>query len=105
MKHAFDTGSSSVPQQFGEVGFVKHLICSLVTIVCLVGCGGGRKSSGNGGDCCSVPGINVAAVSPVGAAAIDDNANLTLAITVQVTHDPSNAGVTWTLTPAVLGNP
>ncbi len=105
MKHAFDTGSSFVPHQFGEVGFVKYLICILVTSVCLIGCGGGGKSSGNGGDCCSVPGINVAVVSPVGAAAIDDNANLTLAITVQVTNDPSNAGVTWTLTPAVLGNP
>ena len=75
----------------------------LVTCVILIGCGG-SKSGDPGGGCCGVPGINVEVVSPAGAAAIDDNPNLTLAITVKVTNDSANAGVTWTLTPAILQN-
>ena len=75
----------------------------LVILIVLIGCGSSGKSSSGG--CCTVPGINVEVVSPAGAAAIDDNSTLTLPITVQVTNDSSNAGVTWTLTPAVLGTP
>jgi len=82
--------------------FVKYPDLGLVIIlVLLVGCGG--SSSGGGGGCCGVPGINVVVVSPVGAAGVDDNPALTLTITVKVTNDPSNAGVTWTQSPAVRG--
>ncbi len=87
----------------GEIDFVKYLGFVLVTCVFLIGCGG-SKSGDPGGGCCGVPGINVDVVSPAGAAAIDDNPNLTLAITVKVTNDSANAGVTWTLTPAILKN-
>src|ERR1700731_260287 len=84
--------------------FVKCLGCGLVIVIFLLGCGGGSKNGGGGG-CCGVPGINVEVVSPTGAAAIDDNSNQTLAITVKVTNDSSNAGVTWTLAPAIKGGP
>jgi hypothetical protein len=82
---------------------VKYLGFGLIILVFLIGCGSGSKN-GTGG-CCSVPGINVQVVSPTGAAVIDDNQNQSLAITVQVTNDSSNAGVTWTLAPAVKGDP
>src|SRR6202521_3002432 len=82
--------------------FVKYLGCGLIILIFLVGCGGGSKSGGGGG-CCGVPGINVEVVSPTGAAAIDGNPNQTLAITVKVTNDSSNAGVTWTVEPAIKG--
>jgi Putative Ig domain len=85
---------------------VKYLGCGLIILIFLIGCGGGSsKSTGGGGGCCPVPGINVEVVSPTGAAAIDDNPNLTLAITVKVTNDSSNAGVTWTAEPAIKGGP
>jgi hypothetical protein len=84
--------------------FVKYLGSGLVIVIFLLGCGGGSKSGGGGG-CCGVPGINVEVVSPTGAAGIDDNLNQTLAITVKVTNDSSNAGVTWTVEPAVKGGP
>jgi hypothetical protein len=80
---------------------VKYLSFSIILLVFLIGCGG-TSGTGSGG-CCGVPGINVEVVSPTGPAAIDDNPSLTLAITVQVTNDSSNAGVTWTLAPAVKG--
>jgi large repetitive protein len=83
--------------------FVKYPGFVLVILIFLIGCGGGNKSGGGG--CCDVPGINVEVVSPTGAAAIDGNPNLTLAITVKVTHDSSNAGVTWTVEPAIKGGP
>jgi hypothetical protein len=85
------------------MNFVKYF-SFVVILVFLIGCGSGSKS-GPGGGCCSVPGINVKVVSPTGVAVIDDNSNQTLAIKVQVTNDSSNAGVTWTLTPAVKGGP
>src|SRR3984893_19118957 len=84
--------------------FVKYLGCGLVIVIFLLGCGGGSKSGGGGG-CCGVPGINLQVVSPTGAAAIDGNANQTLAITVKVTNDPANAGVTWMVEPGVKGGP
>src|SRR5216684_3133799 len=84
--------------------FVKYPSFGLIILIFLLGCGGGSKSGG-GGDCCGVPGINVEVVSPTGAAAIDGNPNQTLTITVKVTHDSSNAGVTWTLAPAIKGGP
>src|SRR5271169_5373913 len=85
--------------------FVKYPAFGLVIIILalLDGCGG--SSSGGGSGCCGVPGINVVVVSPVGAAVIDDNPTLILPITVQVTNDPSGAGVTWTQSPAVRGGP
>jgi hypothetical protein len=83
--------------------FVKYLGSGLIIFTFLIGCGGGGKSGGGG--CCGVPGINVEVVSPTGAAGIDDNLNQTLAITVKVTNDSSNAGVTWTVEPAVKGGP
>ena len=85
---------------------MKYLGCGLVILLMfLSGCGGGKSGGGGGGDCCIVPGINVEVVSPAGAAAIDDNLNQTLTITVKVTNDSSNAGVTWTLAPAVKNGP
>jgi hypothetical protein len=83
---------------------VKCLGCGLIILIFLVGCGGGSKS-GSGGGCCGVPGINVQVVSPTGAAAIDGNPNQSLAITVKVTNDSANAGVTWTVEPAIKGGP
>src|SRR5216683_1046584 len=83
--------------------FVKCLGCGLVIVIFLLGCGGGK--SGGGVGCCGVPGINVEVVSPTGAAAIDDNLSQTLAITVKVTNDSSNAGVTWTVAPAIKNGP
>ena len=86
---------------------MKYLGYGLIILIFLIGCGGGSKSNsgGGGGGCCPVPGINVEVVSPTGAAAIDGNPNQTLAITVKVTNDSSNAGVTWTVEPAVRGGP
>jgi hypothetical protein len=85
---------------------VKYLGCGLIILIFLIGCGGGSsKSTGGSGGCCPVPGINVEVVSPTGAAAIDGSANQTLAITVKVTNDSSNAGVTWTVGPAIKGGP
>lgn len=84
---------------------MKYLGCGLVILIFLLGCGGGSKSGGGGGGCCDVPGINVEVVSPTGAAAIDGNPNQTLTITVRVTNDSSNAGVTWTVEPAIKGGP
>ncbi len=84
---------------------MKYPGCGLVILlIFLTGCGGGSKSGGGGG-CCPVPGINVEVVSPTGPAAVDDNPNQTLAIVVKVTNDSSNAGVTWTLAPAIKGGP
>lgn len=83
---------------------MKYLGCGLIILIFLVGCGGGSKSGGGAG-CCGVPGINVEVVSPTGAAAVDGNPNQTLAITVKVTNDSSNAGVTWTVAPAVKNGP
>jgi len=85
--------------------FVKYRGFVLVILISLIGCGGSSKSGGGGGGCCGVPGINVVVVSPTGAAAIDGNPNQTLAITVKVTNDSSNAGVTWTVEPGVKGGP
>ena len=65
------------------------------------GCGGGGGSTG--GDCCGVPGINVQVTSPAGPAGVDGNQ--TLQITVKVTNDSANAGVTWSVAPAVPGGP
>jgi hypothetical protein len=84
---------------------VKYPGCGLIIVIFLVGCGGGSSKSGGGGGCCIVPGINVEVVSPTGAAAVDGNPNQTLAITVKVTNDSSNAGVTWTVAPAVKNGP
>jgi hypothetical protein len=81
---------------------VKYPGCGLIIVIFLIGCGGSKSG---GGDCCGVPGINVEVVSPTGAAGIDDNPNQTLAITVKVTNDSSNAGVTWTVEPAIKGGP
>ena len=72
----------------------------IVTLALAVGCGGGGSSQ-NG--CCTVPGINVLVVSPVGPPAVDGNQ--TLDIKVAVTNDSSNAGVTWSVAPAVKGGP
>ncbi len=84
---------------------MKYPGFGLITLlILLTGCGGGSKNGGGGG-CCPVPGINVEVVSPTGAAAVDDNPNQTLAITVKVTNDSSNAGVTWTLAPAIKNGP
>src|ERR1700686_3417149 len=89
----------------GEKDFVKYLGCDLaILLIFLIGCGGGSNSSGGGG-CWGLPGINVEVVSPTGAAAVDDNPNQTLAITVKVTNDSSNAGVTWTVAPAIKNGP
>jgi hypothetical protein len=82
---------------------VKYPRFALVILVFLLGCGSVSKS-GSGG-CCTVPGINVVVVSPAGAATVDDNPSQSLPITVQVTNDSSNVGVTWTLAPAVKGDP
>ncbi|MBZ5664356.1 MAG: putative Ig domain-containing protein [Acidobacteriia bacterium] len=82
---------------------MKYLSFSFILLVFLISCGG--SSSPGNGNCCTVPGINVEVVSPAGPAAIDDNPSLTLPITVQVTNDSSNAGVTWTVGPAVKGGP
>jgi hypothetical protein len=82
---------------------VKYLSFALIVLIFLIGCGGTK--SGGGGDCCGVPGINVDVVSPVGPAGVDDNQGLTLAITVKVTGDSSNAGVTWTVAPVVKNGP
>jgi len=87
----------------GEIDFVKHLSFGLIILIFLIGCGG--TTSGGGSGCCGVPGINVDVVSPVGPAGIDDNPNLTLGITVKVTNDSSNAGVTWTVAPVVKNGP
>lgn len=76
----------------------------IILLIFLTGCGGSSKGGG-GGDCCQVPGINVVVVSPTGPAAVDDNPHQTLAITVKVTNDSANAGVTWTLAPAVKNGP
>src|ERR1700687_5777296 len=84
--------------------FVKYLGCGLIILIFLIGCGGSSKSGGGGG-CCGVPGINVVVVSPTGPAALDGNANQTLTITVKVTNDSSNAGITWTVEPAIKGGP
>jgi Putative Ig domain len=84
--------------------FVKYRGFVLVILIFLIGCGGGSKSGGGGG-CCGVPGINVVVVSPTGAAAIDGNLGQTLAITVKVTSDSANAGVTWTVEPGIKGGP
>lgn len=81
---------------------MKYLSFVLVIFVFLIGCGSGSKGGGGGG---GVPGINIQVVSPIGAGAIDDNLGQTLAITVRVTNDSSNAGVAWTLAPAVTGGP
>lgn len=85
---------------------VKYLGVGLVIIITalLIGCSGGSKGD-PGGACCDVPGINVEVVSPTGAAAVDDNLDQTLPITVQVTNDSANAGVTWTLAPVVQKGP
>lgn len=72
----------------------------ILALAFAVGCGGG--SSPRGG-CCTVPGINVLVVSPVGPAGVDGNQ--TLDIKVTVTNDPSNAGVTWSVAPVVKGDP
>src|SRR5882762_8996136 len=82
---------------------VKYLSFGLIILIFLIGCGGGSKSGGGG--CCGVPGINVEVVSPTGAAAIDGNPNQTLAITVKVTNDSSNAGVPRTVAPAIKNGP
>jgi len=73
----------------------------IVTLALAVGCGGGGSSQSGG--CCTVPGISVQVVSPVGPAAVDGNQ--TLDIKVTVTNDSSNAGVTWSVAPAVKGGP
>lgn len=83
---------------------MKHPGFGLVIIAFLISCGGGSKSDPGGG-CCNVPGINVDVVSPVGPAVVDDNPNQTLPITVKVTNDSANAGVTWTLEPVVQKDP
>src|SRR5271154_445435 len=88
--------------------FVKYPDFILGTLVLgisvlLAGCGGG--SSGTGSGCCGVPGINVDVVSPTGAAAVDDGPTQTLTVTVKVTGDSSNAGVTWMLAPQFKGGP
>ncbi len=83
---------------------MKYHGCGLIIVIFFIGCGGSSKSSGGGG-CCPIPGINVEVVSPTGAAAVDDNPNQTLTITVKVTNDSSNAGVTWTVAPAIKNGP
>lgn len=82
---------------------MRFLGFSLSILVFLVGCGGGSGTGGSG--CCNAPGINVEVVSPTGAAAVDDNPTLNLPITVKVTNDSANAGVTWTVAPVVRGGP
>ena len=80
---------------------MKYLGFTLVLIVMFAaGCGGG---SSKGSGCCQVPGINVQVTSPAGPAGVDGNQ--TLQITVEVTNDSANAGVTWSVTPAVAGGP
>src|ERR1700732_4748254 len=85
--------------------FVKYLGCGLIILIFLIGCGGGSKSGGGGGGCCGGPGINGEVVFSTGGAAVGGNPNQTLAITVKVTNDSSNAGVTWTVEPAIKGDP
>ena len=72
------------------------LIALLLTAV---GCGGGSSNGGGGG---GVPGINVLVTSPAGPAAVD--AGLVLPIAVNVTNDPANAGVIWTVAPQHKGD-
>ncbi len=78
---------------------MKFLGLGLTALLLAVGCGGG---SGNqaGGD---VPGINIQVTSPVGPGAVD--AGLTLPIAVNVTGDPANAGVIWTVAAQHRGDP
>ena len=82
---------------------MKYPVFALVLLLlALAGCGGG--SSGSGG-CCGIGGINVQVVSPLPPAAVDDNNGLNVPITVAVTGDSSNAGVTWTVSPTEDGGP
>lgn len=82
---------------------MKYLSFGLIILVFSLGCGG--TNGGGVGGCCGVPGINVKVVSPIGAGSVDDNPTLNLPITVKVTNDSANAGVIWTLAPAVKGDP
>jgi hypothetical protein len=80
---------------------VKFLGLGLTALLLTaVGCGGGSGNGGGGGD---VPGINIHVTSPAGPAAVD--AGLVLPIAVNVTNDPANAGVIWTVAPQHKGDP
>ena len=79
------------------------VLAFVLVLVVTVGCGGGNSSGGNNGGGGGVPGINVQVTSPVGAAAVDGGQQL--AITVTVSNDPANAGVTWSVAPAIKGGP
>lgn len=71
----------------------------MIAALFAVGCGGGSGAGVNN----QGPGIQVNVTSPTGAAALDDNQ--TLPITVSVSNDTANAGVTWAVLPAVQGGP
>jgi len=78
-------------------------LCLLSVIGCFsVGCGGGSSKSSGGTE----SGINVQVTSPTGAASLD--ANQTLPIAVTVTNDTGSAGVAWSVALAsgqtALGN-
>ena len=81
---------------------MKFLWLSLTALLLTTfGCGGGSSNGGGGGG--GVPGINVLVTSPTGPAAVD--AGLVLPIAVNVTNDPANAGVIWTVAPQHKGDP
>ncbi|MBI3477731.1 MAG: putative Ig domain-containing protein [Acidobacteria bacterium] len=78
---------------------MKFLGVGLVVVLFAIGCGGG-SGNGTGGD---TQGVTIQVTSPAGAAAVD--ANLPLQIAVSVTNDPANAGVTWTVSAQQKGDP
>jgi len=73
----------------------------IALLLITAGCGGASRSGGGGGG--GVPGINILVTSPAGPAAVDGG--LVLPIAVNVTNDPANAGVIWTVAPQHKGDP
>ncbi len=81
---------------------MKFLCLGLIALLLIAaGCGGASRSGGGGGG--GVPGINILVTSPAGPAAVDGG--LVLPIAVNVTNDPANAGVIWTVAPQHKGDP
>ena len=73
----------------------------VLTLVVATGCGGGSSSADPGGGG-GAPGINVVVITPSGPAAVDGGQ--TLPISVQVSNDSKNAGVTWSVSPVHKGD-
>jgi hypothetical protein len=82
---------------------VKYSALALALLISLAGCGGGSNSGSGGGG--GAPGITVQVVSPTPPAAVDDNDGQSVAITVQVSGDSSNKGVTWAIVPEDVHGP